>query len=100
MLHDGGARKTREKGLKMYKPIVRNVNHVWLASIWSELQAGNEIVNPVRELRGNALSYSGKYKAAFQKMLDRARAHGWTIVRTPGVHGGEWSARYKAVKNA
>lgn len=52
--------------------------------------------SPVRYLRGRAKQYGAKYQAAFERMLERARANGYVIVRIPGPRGGEWSARYYA----
>lgn len=52
---------------------------------------------PERYLRGRARSYSGKYRSSFNALLSRMRKAGYKIERTPGVRGGEWSARYRAI---
>lgn len=67
----------------------------WQALIWNMLLAGNEVTNPVSWLKGAARNYSDKYRESFSNLLHRAKTAGYTIQRTPGVRGGEWSATYR-----
>lgn len=75
--------------------IIRNENHYWIGSIWSDLLLGHVVASPMALLRGRAKSYGGKYANAFRRMLKRAESAGYQIKRTPGPRGGEWAAKYE-----
>ena len=67
----------------------------WQRGIWEDLLAGRTVRSPHNTLQGRAAAYSGKYADSFHNMLQRAEQRGYTITRTPGSKGGEWSATYR-----
>lgn len=67
----------------------------WQRDIWWHLTAGRPVVSPPSRVVGRAKRYQAHYRRSFVSLLDRARAAGFTIERTPGVRGGEWSATYR-----
>lgn len=69
----------------------------WLKPIHDALVSGQPVPNPVRELRGRAKSYAGRYAARFTRLVDMLDSRGVTITREPGPKGGEWSAVYQRV---
>jgi hypothetical protein len=66
----------------------------WQQDIWQDLRSGQPVTNPIRDIKGRASSYAGRYSQSFQALLARSRAQGYLIRRLPGAHGGEWSATY------
>lgn len=68
----------------------------WQATAWADMHTESGCVNPVASLQGAAKNYAGRYQASFYNMLNRAKKAGYTIERTPGPRGGEWSAVYRA----
>lgn len=67
----------------------------WQLQIARNLLSGDAMCNPLRSLRGAARRYSGRYARSFAAVLAAIEAAGYTVVRTPGPRGGEWSATYR-----
>lgn len=66
----------------------------WQKGIFNALLKG-EINSPLTALSGKAKSYYGHYQNSFLSMIERAEKAGYKIIRTPGVRGGECTAKYK-----
>ena len=66
----------------------------WQQSILRNLISNHIITNPIRELRGNARKYQGRYQASFNSLLSRLRKAGYTITIQLGPLGGQWGAIY------
>lgn len=57
------------------------------------------LTNPISALRGRAKSYSVHYQHSWHNLRARLAAAGVTVERTPGVHGGEYSAVYRIARH-
>ena len=73
--------------------IARGTQQLWW---FNELTTGEEMRNPQYTVVGKAKLYSQRYGQSFANLLDRMRAEGWEIERTPGKRGGDWGATYRA----
>ena len=67
----------------------------WQKQIANRLLAGEEVANPVGQLRGKAKSYAGKYNRSFLAVLAYLRSQGYEIIVIPGQKGGISSACYR-----
>lgn len=70
----------------------------WQKEMMESMMREHGCPSPTRVLHGRAKSYMGHYVRSFNNLLDKMRAAGYSIERTPGVRGGEWGATYKAKK--
>jgi len=66
----------------------------WQRSILRDLLSCSSITNPIKNLKGNAKSYSGRYQVSFFALLFRVEKAGYTITIQPGKLGGQWGSTY------
>ena len=66
----------------------------WQRSILRDLLSYSAITNPIKSLKGNAKSYSGRYQVSFFALLFRIEKAGYTITVKPGPLGGQWGSTY------
>jgi len=66
----------------------------WQRSILRDLLSCATITNPIKNLKGNAKSYSSRYQASFFALLFRIEKAGYTITIKSGPLGGQWGSTY------
>ena len=66
----------------------------WQRSILKDLISCKDITNPIKALKGNAKSYSGRYQVSFFALLRRIENAGYTITIQSGPLGGQWGSTY------
>jgi len=66
----------------------------WQRSILRDLLSNSTITNPLKSLKGNAKSYSGRYRVSFFALLLRIEKAGYTITIESGPLGGQWGSTY------
>mgnify|MGYP001435482691 CR=1 FL=1 len=66
----------------------------WQESVWEHLVKYGSISNPLASLKGNARSYTPRYRESLANMLIRAEKAGYKIGFEYGPRGGEWGGTY------
>jgi len=66
----------------------------WQYQILKDLLSNSTITNPLKSLKGNAKSYSSRYRVSFFALLFRIEKAGYTITIQSGPLGGQWGSTY------
>ena len=66
----------------------------WQYQILKDLLSNSTITNPLKSLKGNAKSYSGRYQVSFFALLLRIEKAGYSITIKSGPMGGQWGSTY------
>jgi len=66
----------------------------WQYQILKDLLSNSTITNPLKSLKGNAKSYSGRYRVSFFALLLRIEKAGYSITIQSGPMGGQWGSTY------
>jgi len=66
----------------------------WQLQILKDLLSCSEVINPIKNLKGKAKSYSSRYQASFFALLFRIEKAGYSITIQSGPLGGQWGSTY------